>query len=625
MSNNAIIKVGELRPSQLLFTFGVGATIDLPHLSVMVMGLDEWNITHSTEIIEPRLLRAVQEVLKSPVQKLYSPPIPNELAGKLETPFDPANLIGVPVRCFPTWMVCPRCRKLASIESGLFELISDPVKTDRNRWVHINCDKSSFPPEVVPARFLVACKKGHIDDFPWVEFVHRGRTDCKYSLKFQELGASGRGLDLRVDCETCGEKRLMSDAFGDPNDPNSKCRDVLGTCNGRNPHLSSEEDCKEPFFSILLGASNAWFPMMLSVLSVPASSNYLAHLVKFFWHSHFHNVEQKIVLPFVLNNPLLNAFSKFKEDEIWDEIQRQRTAGKKAPVKEDATDLKGPEWERLSNPDPKYNNDDFQLRKVPPPKGYNKYFSRIVLGEKLREVRALVGFTRVETPGDFSDTQNFSFENCAPLSRNQLTWVPAGEVRGEGIFLQFDEDYLSDWLEQKAVKARDFEFFKSHCKWREVRKMEPYDNGYPTIRFVLLHSFAHALMRQLSIECGYTSASIRERIYSSPPDASGKAMAGVLIYTATPDSEGTLGGLVSLGEPETLGRLIDQALESMRLCSSDPLCSEHNPSLNGQTIHGATCHSCLFAPETSCEKGNKYLDRSVLVETLQRGDIAFFK
>ena len=122
----------------------------------------------------------------------------------------------------------------------------------------------------------------------------------------------------------------------------------------------------------------------------------------------------------------------------------------------------------------------------------------------------------------------------------------------------------------------------------------------------------------------YTAASIRERIYSAPK-GDGEPMAGVLLYTAAPDSEGTLGGLVSLGQPKELVRHLDQAFEAMRLCASDPLCSEHRPTRQALTLHVAACHACLFVPETSCERGNKYLDRSVLVKTMEREDLAFFE
>jgi hypothetical protein len=132
-------------------------------------------------------------------------------------------------------------------------------------------------------------------------------------------------------------------------------------------------------------------------------------------------------------------------------------------------------------------------------------------------------------------------------------------------------------------------------------------------------------MRQIVMDCGYSAASIRERLYSRQPEESGGPMAGILLYTAAPDSEGTLGGLVELGDPITLGRHLQQALESVRLCASDPLCAEHHPDKTGRGIHGACCHACQFSPETSCERGNRYLDRSVLVETFSSAQACFFE
>jgi hypothetical protein len=143
------------------------------------------------------------------------------------------------------------------------------------------------------------------------------------------------------------------------------------------------------------------------------------------------------------------------------------------------------------------------------------------------------------------------------------------------------------------------------------------------MRYVLLHSFSHAVIRQLSIECGYTTASVGERIYHQD-GADGEPMAGVLIYTSAADSEGTLGGLCALGETKKLGRHLDQALERVGLCASDPLCAEHLPNVD-TSLHGAACHACSFLPETSCERGNKYLDRSVLVATVERPDFGFFE
>ncbi len=180
------------------------------------------------------------------------------------------------------------------------------------------------------------------------------------------------------------------------------------------------------------------------------------------------------------------------------------------------------------------------------------------------------------------------------------------------------------WQEKAEVQKLQHDFLESHKAWRTLRKLDPPGEHFPGIRLVLLHSLAHALMRQIVLDCGYTAASVRERLYSRQPGEIGGPMAGILLYTAAPDSEGTLGGLVELGDPVTLGRHLEQALESMRLCASDPLCAEHRPDTLGRTIQGACCHACQFAPETSCERGNRYLDRSVLVNTFTGIGTAFF-
>jgi hypothetical protein len=292
-------------------------------------------------------------------------------------------------------------------------------------------------------------------------------------------------------------------------------------------------------------------------------------------------------------------------------------------VDNSAGDLKRPEWRVFSAPASAPRTTDFRLAEAQVPPGYERLIQRVVLVERLRAVMALTGFTRIDSPLDYEDARLTDSEHRAPISRKPPRVVPASEVRGEGIFIQLREQAVADYC--AAAVDHDDLFFDAHKAWRAARKITPVSDGFPGIRFVLLHSFAHALMRQLAIECGYTAASIRERIYSADPKDDSGAMAGVLLYTSAPDSEGTLGGLVHLGRPEALGRHLDQALEQARLCSSDPLCAEHPPAGGGLvTLHGAACHACLFAPETSCERGNKYLDRAVLVPTVSNSLLAFF-
>ena len=193
-------------------------------------------------------------------------------------------------------------------------------------------------------------------------------------------------------------------------------------------------------------------------------------------------------------------------------------------------------------------------------------------------------------------------------------------MHGEGIFIQFEEDILREWEKLAAVKALNEKLLEGHRGWRNSRKLSPND-GYPGVRFALLHTLSHILIREFALECGYNSASIRERIYADV-DAE-NPQAGFLIYTAAADSDGTLGGLVELGGPDNLGRLLRQALSRAKICSSDPLCCEHDPGKD-KSLHAASCHACSFVSETSCEKQNRYLDRALLVPTIHATDAAFF-
>ena len=501
---------------------------------------------------------------------------------------------------------------LAPIQSGLFELRLDPYRKDRSRYVHRICKKIGKPPTVVPARFLVACEQGHLDDFPWVEFVHRGKTDCRYELRLYELGASGEVADIQVECVKCEKSRRLSDAFSEEG------KLELQKCKGRWPHLRKydEDPCEGKQRAILLGASNSWFPMTLSVLSIPTTIDKLGQLVEMNWAELEECDSARDVK---MKRKLLKGLAIYSEDQIWEAVEKKKNAGE--PEDEEFLDLRRPEWQVFSNPDPSRNSRDFKLRVVQPPKSYKHSLTKVVLAERLREVRSLIGFTRIESPGDYTELGDFPKDQRVPLSRSKPKWVPTSEIRGEGVFLQFSEQAIESWL--KKTKEREGEFFEAHRRWRLNRGLKP-DDGFPTMRYVLLHSLAHALIRQFAMECGYTTASIRERIYSHPPGGDKEPMAGILLYTAAPDSEGTLGGLVARGEPMALGRHLDQALEAMRLCASDPLCAEHHPFKDGLTLHGAACHACLFLPETSCERGNKYLDRSVLVSTVESAELAFF-
>lgn len=607
-------EVGEIRPSQALTTSGVGALVDLPNISVIVMGLDDWPVNHAVEIAEERLLLSVQSVLGHQVDRLLTPPRGPESGGNQNQWFDASNQIGMPVAAFPRWMVCSRCRLLAPLQSGLFETKVYPTRPDKACYVHPSCHPQGKAPLVLPARFLVTCERGHLDDFPWLHFVHRGTLGCHGPLRMLEFGPSGEMADMVIRCDKCGTNRRMAEVNG------FHGHNQMPPCSGRRPHLRDydPEDCdSKEAYPIALGASNLWFPLGISALSVPQSSDDLGRLIEENWVVLEKVTSLEILVAFRAIGQL-KAFVKYTDAQIWQKLQEKQKGDNDV---EDPEDLKTPEWRVFSDPIHTKQSRTFKLRLVESPKDFASYFEQIVLVEKLREVRALLGFSRLTSPRDFDSPTELPTQYRMVLSRKPPKWVPASETRGEGIFFQFDEEKVQGWVQRHRSLNREFE--KAHIAWRSAKNIPNPDMGYPGIRFVLLHSFAHALIRQLAVECGYTSASITERIYSRNPE-DGQPMAGVLIYTSASDSEGTLGGLCALGEPDKLGRHIKRALERVSLCSSDPLCSEH-PVGGGETLHGASCHACSFLSETSCERGNKYLDRSVLVATVQRSDLAFFE
>jgi hypothetical protein len=195
--------------------------------------------------------------------------------------------------------------------------------------------------------------------------------------------------------------------------------------------------------------------------------------------------------------------------------------------------------------------------------------------------------------------------------------VPAADVRGEGIFLQLREEVVQAWETRVSTTPRIVAL-------RDAAIGRGGQDAWRGARYVLLHSLAHLLINELALECGYGAASVRERIYAQSPGGDAEPMAGILVYTAAADSEGTLGGLVSMAKSATLERVMTAALHRAELCSSDPLCAEHVPTPEDRTQHGAACHSCLFLPETSCECNNRLLDRAVLLETLTSSGMAYF-
>jgi hypothetical protein len=604
-------RVGAVRPSHLMFTGGVGAVIDLPNFAVLVRGLDEWRYEHDYErLVEPRLLAAAQAMLGQTVAELRPAPW---MAGTDDDPNGPAARIGVPVIPFPQWLRCTACDELGPYHPSIWGFVNDkPRRPDQAHFFHSRCPTRRNRPLAVPARFLLACTGGHLDDFPYRHFVHRGDTcpDAESPRLLMRDFGGNLGANVQIECASCRQRRNISQALG------QRGRDQLPRCRGRHPHLQTfaVNGCEDQPHMLVLGASNQWFPQTLSALAVPKpSAGRLEEEVERHWAT-LSTVHDPSVLTTLRTIPTFGAFNRWSDDDLWAAIQRRRTSAAAPATQGGYPDLRTPEWRIFSADEEPEATIDFTIRRDPAgvPPELASLFSDVIQVERLREVRALVGFTRLDAP----DPDDLDLVTRAPLARSVPTWVPASEVRGEGIFLRIDEPTIATWetevRESDAMLAHREAYKRFRTNRYSERRPGDFDPlaGWPGPRYIALHTLSHLLIRTIALECGYSSASLSERVYAG--DA-GDPRAGILIYTAVPDAEGTLGGLVSLAEPDTLRRIVRRALTEARRCSSDPLCAERLPQEPADFLHGAACHVCLFVSETTCERGNRFLDRRFVV------------
>jgi len=597
--------IEDVRPSQIITTFGPGAIVDLQTLSIIVAGIDDWYLPDAILVREPRLERALG------VKKFYSPP-----PAEGDYPFKQGT---VPSYIFPRYQYCPTCRTLSEFKGRSTQDLEYNERTQELLCKVPGCrgrgqGRGRRNANTVPAQFIVACPAGHLNDFPWRRYVHRGETTCQQRITLRTAARTGSVADLSVKCG-CGETRSMSDAFGE------NANHVLGGCSKRRPWLGPknfDRSCeqRDHVRTLQRGATNAWFPTVKSVLAIKEAVDPLQKALRLCDENIINNIRDKEFLEQMISSNMLPLLNEFSIEEIWQAILILR--GEQAPPEED---LKWPEWEVLINPDESQIAMDFHIEPGVVPSFAEGLIEKIVLGRRLLEVKALTGFTRIDYMSGDSDEGDFD-ATVSKIYKNRPDWLPAVEHRGEGIFIQFSEDALNQWENDPMVLTRTEEIKEKHQEWERQRNPEGPFTVFPGSRYVLIHTIAHALILQLSLDCGYPATAVRERIYSSEdPD---KKMAGVLIYTASSDSEGSLGGLVDLGTHEKFPPLLKRALKKLTSCSSDPLCADHQPDIHA-TINGAACHACCYVSETSCELFNRFLDRSFVVPTINSDEMAFFK
>lgn len=561
-------KLGSVRRGQLITTYGVGSVVAVGDESVMIAGIDRWSVS------EPNCREARLERALGGLQGFVLPPATED--GR-----------DIPVVRFPRQHFCPSCKKLADYRRF-------GTGWDDNRCAR--CEQ-----QLVPSRFVVACEKGHIDDFPYFLWVHKGRSfEGTHDLKIEAGGATSALKDVRITC-SCGAVGDMDGSFG---------KDALkriSKCKGSRPWLGgAPEECSETPRGLQRGGTNVWFPVVESALSIPPWSEGAFRILDRHWSVL--RVVPETAIEATIDGMKIAKGTEFSIEDLVAAVRERRRresgeGGGEEPLREQ-------EYEALlKGREERDRKQEFVCEQVSAIGDFaTAYFERVMVVKRLREVRALRAFTRV------LPQKGREFE--APLFRNHPGWLPAIEVRGEGVFLELAAKRLGAWEERPEVRARAKKLDERNIRLEQSRGKQPERQITP--RLILLHTLAHALINEWSLDCGYPASALRERLFVS------KDMRGLLIYTATSDSAGSLGGIVSQATADRLEGSLRSALARAGWCSADPLCIEAD-SQGADALNLAACHCCMLLPEVSCEERNLLLDRAMLVGTNEQPGLAFFE
>jgi Domain of unknown function (DUF1998) len=609
---------GEIRQSQILSTFGSGSMVDLPEASVLIGGLNRWRFgLERREIVEERLTAKICDRLRTAhpdltAIKLYAPPENSQDSESLTT--------GITAFVFPTWFVAQTEETWTSPTGKTYR--SRPLirygQIQRGKYMDDDRQKHA----IVPVRFVQACPNGHISDINWSDFViHKEGCQRRGDLHLDEGGSSNDFADIIVRC-ACGARRALSDATL----PNSK---ALGVCQGNLPWLGfdDQEICGnpedgKPYPNRLLvrSASNAYFAQTINVISLPDSNQKLRDAVNQVYDSVLQIADSLSTLKILRQTPMVaGVLTGFSDAAVWEEVQRRRSG-----ISPTEKSIKQVEIETLLSQSDEIGDDipdsDFYARTrsldtLPAP--LQDKIDRIVLVHRLREVTAQIGFTRFEPfLADINGELDINVKS-APLDR-EPTWFPAIENKGEGVFISFRKEAIEQWRTRPAVKQREQELHDGFLIWAKRKGVDPQAFKFPGTPYILMHSLSHLLITAVSLECGYSASALRERIYA------GDYGYGILLYTGSPGSEGTLGGLIEVGKQ--IESFLSRAIEQGKLCSNDPVCAQHRPTAayEERFLHGAACHGCLLIAETSCERSNEFLDRALVIDTVENAGAAFF-
>lgn len=596
-----------VRAAQAVLQYSIGAMVDFPDQTLITTAPETWSETQ--RISDDRFAKALGvDYFALPTKISYSR--------------------------FPEWYFCPKCRKFQPIGKWIaeYQKRSKPKALEFDPYMtkHMQC--MDCHQDLVVARIVTVCEHGHINDFPWVKWVHKQskKTICDNPSLLFKTGASGtEGLEgLSISC-SCGAFTTLKGAFEKDcfEKLDKDAEEEIFRCEGGHPHKHVKEKCILHPRTVQRGSSSVYFPVVYSSLVIPPYADKLnARIEK---SGTFADCEATLSkLPDMRAIILEMHFSKWV-GEIAQEIGAPRASVEavlkrkwidEGDAKIDVTSVKyrAEEYEALSGEisTPTGSLGDFCREGISKELFQDKlpHIKAISLIDKVRVVNALIGFSRIN-PVSGKDDDGF-----VHIKESETRWYPAYEVRGEGIFIEFEQADIDQWIIENPVVAERAKRINDNYARSFIAQNHP---RVITPKFILLHTISHLLIKQLSFECGYSIANLSERLYCAD-ESEGKQMAGIFIYTASGDSEGTLGGLVRQGKPDAFPRILKKAITGAKTCSNDPVCI-FSKGQGRESLNLAACHACALLPETCCEERNSFLDRGLVVGTFDNYGLGFYK
>lgn len=595
-----------VRAAQAVMQYSVGAMVDFPDQTLVTANPEYWSGT--AKIYDDRFAKALG------VDRFAMP-------------------TNISYARFPEWYFCPKCRKFQPLKKWVSEYKKQAktklIESDEYMVKHMQC--LNCYQDLVVARIVTVCERGHINDFPWVKWVHRKarKSVCGNPLLKFKTGASGtEGLEgLSISC-SCGASATLKGAFDTEGfeklDKESGTEDFH--CEGGHPHKLIREKCACYPRTVQRGSSSVYFPVVYSSLVIPPYADKLnARIEK--------------------SKAFADCITIIEDEEPEDRIETIKKRLSKWAEKialeigNDKTDIEHilyRKWleetdDEIDVSGVKYRSEEYSALsgEVSTPSGALGDFSRenmnvveynlphvksISLIDKVRVVNALIGFSRI------NPVMNKTDKGFVHIKEPDTRWYPAYEVRGEGIFIELEQRDIDDWIQENPMVIKRAKHINDYYAASFIGKNHP---RTITPKFIMLHTLAHLLIKQLSFECGYSIASLSERIYCAEED-DGKQMAGIFIYTASGDSEGTLGGLVRQGRSDAFPSILRKAIRNAQTCSNDPVCILSRGQ-GRESLNLAACHACGLLPETCCEERNGFLDRGLIVGTFTEKNIGFWK